>query len=69
MHGGKSIMCPRSDYGGEYLLGEFRQFLKDYGITSQKSAPSLLKHEGVAERRNKNSLGYSKIIDELCIFS
>ena len=67
MHRGKSIKSPRFDRRGEYLLGEFRQFLKDHGITSQKSAPGSLKQEGVAERRNKDSLGYGKIIDELCM--
>ena len=34
-------------------MGEFRQLLKDHGITSHKSAPGSLKQEGVAERRNK----------------
>ena len=38
-HRGKSIKTLRSDRGGEYLLGEFRQFLEDHGITSQMSAP------------------------------
>ena len=30
-HRGKSIKSLRSDRGGEYLLGEFRQFLEDHG--------------------------------------
>ena len=38
-HRGKSIKSLRSNCGGEYLLGEFRQFLEDHGITSQMSAP------------------------------
>ena len=33
-HHGRSIKSLRSDHGGEYLLGEFRQFLEDHGITS-----------------------------------
>ena len=33
-HQGKGIKSLRSDRGGEYLLGEFRQFLEDHGITS-----------------------------------
>ena len=33
-HHGRSIKSLRSDRGGEYLLGEFRQFLEDRGITS-----------------------------------
>ena len=67
MHRGKSIKSPRFDRGGEYLLGKFRQFLKDHGITSYKSALGSLQQEGVAERRNKDSLRYGKIIDELCM--
>ena len=65
MHQGKSIKSPRFDRRGEYLLGEFRQLLKDYGIISQKSSPGSLEQEGVVERRNKGSLGFGKIIDEL----
>ena len=38
-HRGKSIKSLQSDRGGEYPLGEFRQFLEDHGITSQMSAP------------------------------
>ena len=57
IHQGKSIKSPRFDRRDEYLLGEFRQLLKDHGITSQKSAPGSLKQEGVVERRNKGSLG------------
>ena len=33
-HRGKSINSLQFDRGGEYLLGEFRQFLEDHGITS-----------------------------------
>ena len=36
---GKSIKSLRSNHGGEYLLGEFRQFLEDHGIMSQLAAP------------------------------
>ena len=34
-HRGKSIKSLQFDRGGEYLLGEFQQFLEDHGITSQ----------------------------------
>ena len=51
-HQGKSIKSLQSDRGGEYLLGEFRQFLEDYGITSQLAAPGQPQQNGVAERRN-----------------
>ena len=39
-HQVKSIKSLRSDRGGEYLLGEFTQFLENYGITSHMSTPS-----------------------------
>ena len=37
-HRGRSIKS-LADHGGEYLLGEFRQFLEDHGITSLLAAP------------------------------
>ena len=51
-HRGKSIKSLRSDHGGEYLLGEFRQFLEDHGITSQLAALGQPQQNGVAERKN-----------------
>ena len=56
-HRGKSIKSLRSDRGGEYLLGEFRQFLIDHGITSQLAAPSQPQQNGVAKRQNRTLLG------------
>ena len=53
---GKSIKSLRFDHRGEYLLGEFRQFLEDHGITSQMSAPGQPQQNGVAERRNRTLL-------------
>ena len=38
-HQGKSIKSLRSDRGGKYIFGEFRQYLEDYRITSQISTP------------------------------
>ena len=54
-HHGRSIKSLRSDRGDEYLLGEFRQFLKDYGITSQLAAPGQPQQNGVTERQIKHS--------------
>ena len=51
-HRGKSIKSLRYDRGGEYLLAEFRQYLKDHGITSQMSAPGQPQQNEGAERRN-----------------
>ena len=55
-HRGKSIKSLRYDRGGEYLLGEFRQFLEDHGITSHMSAPGQPQQNGVTERRNRTLL-------------
>ena len=55
-HRGRSINSLRSDHGGEYLLGEFRQFLEDQGITSQLAAPGQPQQNGVTERRNRTLL-------------
>ena len=49
---GKCIKILRSDRGGEYLLGEFKAYLSEVGITSQLSAPEMPQQNGVAERRN-----------------
>ena len=46
----------RSDRGGEYLSGEFQQYLIDNGIISQFSAPGTPQQNGVAERRNRTLL-------------
>ena len=36
---GKHIKDLRSDRGGEYLLGEFKEYLTQHGIVSQMSSP------------------------------
>ena len=53
---GKCIKSLRSDRGGEYLLGEFRDYLSENGITSQLTAPGTPQQNGVAERRNRTLL-------------
>ena len=51
-HRGKIIKSLRSDLGGEYLLGKFRQYLKDHGITSQMFAHNQPQHNGVVEEES-----------------
>ena len=55
-HRHKSIKSLRSDRGGEYLFSEFRQYLKDHGITYHMSAPGQPQQNGVTERRNRTLL-------------
>ena len=51
---GKTIKSLRSDRGGEYLDQEFEDFMVEYGIVSQLTAPGTPQQNGVAERRNRN---------------
>ena len=46
---GKCIKVIRSDRGGEYLLGDFKDYLTQNGIVSQLTAPGTLQQNGVAE--------------------
>ncbi|KAL8125161.1 hypothetical protein AgCh_012728 [Apium graveolens] len=43
-------------HGGEYFLGEFREYLSENGIESQLTAPGTPQQNGVAERRNQTLL-------------
>ena len=47
-----SIKVLRSDRGGEYLSGEFLNYLKENGILSQWTPPATPQLNGVSERRN-----------------
>ena len=53
---GKHIKAIRSDCGGEYLLGDFKDYLTQNGIVPQLTAPGSPQQNGVAERRNKTLL-------------
>ena len=53
---GKSLLCLRSDRGGEYLDTEFKDHLIEHGIVSQLTALGTPQQNGVAERRNRTML-------------
>ena len=53
---GKVIKTLRSDRGGEYLLGEFEDHLKEEGIISQLTAPCTPQQNGVSKRRNRTPM-------------
>src|ERR1044072_143610 len=53
---GKSIKMLRSDRGGEYLSGDFLDYLKENWIISQWTPPGTPQHNGVSERRNRTLL-------------
>ncbi|KAK4386091.1 Retrovirus-related Pol polyprotein from transposon TNT 1-94 [Sesamum angolense] len=53
---GRKIKTLRSDRGGEYLSGEFIDYLKENGIVSQRTPPGTAQLNGVAERMNRTLL-------------
>ena len=53
---GKNIKTLRFDWGGEYLSREFIDHLRDCGIISQLTPPSIPQWNGVSERRNRTLL-------------
>ncbi|KAL0411561.1 UNVERIFIED_CONTAM: Retrovirus-related Pol polyprotein from transposon RE2 [Sesamum latifolium] len=52
----RKIKALRSDRGGEYLSGEFINYLKENRILSQWTPPGAPQLNGVAERRNRTLL-------------
>ncbi|KAH9679182.1 Integrase catalytic domain-containing protein [Citrus sinensis] len=52
----KNIKKLRSDRGGEFLSGDFKEYLVENGIISQLTAPGTPQQNGVAERRNTTLL-------------
>ncbi|KAL0406291.1 UNVERIFIED_CONTAM: Retrovirus-related Pol polyprotein from transposon TNT 1-94 [Sesamum latifolium] len=52
----RKIKALRSDRGGEYLSGEFIDYLKENGILSQWTPPRTPQLNGVAERMNRTLL-------------
>ncbi|KAL0394325.1 UNVERIFIED_CONTAM: hypothetical protein Slati_4398700 [Sesamum latifolium] len=50
------IKALQSDRGGEYLSGDFIDYLKENGILSQWTPPGTPQLNGVAERRNRTLL-------------
>ena len=53
---GKHIKVIRSNRGGEYLLGDFKDYLTKNGIISQLTTPGTPQQNGVVERRNRTLL-------------
>ncbi|KAL0286513.1 UNVERIFIED_CONTAM: hypothetical protein Sradi_7145300 [Sesamum radiatum] len=54
----------RSDWGGEYLSGEFIVYLKENGILSQWTPRGTLQLNGMAERRKSNPIAHGSIRDK-----
>ena len=62
---GKRIKAIRSDCGGEYLLGDFKDYLIENGIVSPMTALGTPQQNGVAERRNKTLLVFRPLKTQL----
>ncbi|GKA16630.1 retrotransposon protein, putative, ty1-copia subclass [Tanacetum coccineum] len=48
----KTIKALQSDRGGEYIIQEFKDYLKGCGIIQQLTPPYTPQHKGVSETRN-----------------
>ncbi|KAL0285850.1 UNVERIFIED_CONTAM: Transposon Ty1-BL Gag-Pol polyprotein [Sesamum angustifolium] len=55
----RKIKTLQSDRSGEYLSGEFKDYLKKNGIVSNWTLPGMPQLNGVAERRNRTLLDIS----------
>ena len=53
---GKHIKAIRFDCGGEYLIGDFKDYLTENGIISQFTALGTPQQNGVVERWNRTLL-------------
>jgi transposase InsO family protein len=57
-----SVKNFRSDSGGEYMSHEFREFLQQKGILSQRSCPNTPQQNGMAERKNRHLLDVTRTL-------
>ena len=53
---GKCIKVLRSNRGGEYLLDQFKEYLKENEIISQLTPFATPQHNSIAKRRNRTLL-------------
>jgi len=56
----KKIKALRSDNSGEYTSHQFAKFLRDSGISHEKTAPYSPEQNGVSERANRTLVGRAK---------
>jgi hypothetical protein len=59
---GNKIKFFRSDRGGEFMSGEFTEFLEEQGITRETTAPGTPQQNGVAERMNQTLIGGARAL-------
>ena len=54
---GKQVKALRSDNGGEYISGKFKDFYSKEGTRRELIAPHNPQQNGVAKRKNKTIVG------------
>eukprot|EP00253_Pinus_taeda_P019110 PITA_19110 len=59
---GKKVKALRSDNGGEFISGEFKDFCSAEGIRRELIAPHNPQQNGVAERKNRMIVGATRVI-------
>ena len=57
---GKQVKVLRSDNGGEFISGEFKEFCSTEGIRRELIAPHNPQQNGVAERKNRTIVGVAR---------
>ena len=57
---GKQVKALRSDNGGEYILGEFKESCRKEGIRREFIAPHNPQHNGVMKRNNRTIVGIAR---------
>ena len=57
---GKQVKALRSDNGGEYISGEFKDFCSKEGIRRELIAPHNPQQNVVAERKNRMIMGTAR---------
>ena len=53
---GRKIKCLRTDNGGENVSTVFEDFLKEKGVTHQRTVPKTPEQNGVSERMMNRTL-------------
>jgi hypothetical protein len=56
----KQVKAPRRDNGGEYISNEFKDFYNKEGIQRELIAPHNPQKNGVAERKNRMTVGATR---------
>ena len=59
---GKQVKALRSDNGGEYIVGEFKDFCSTEGIRRELIAPHNPQQNGVVERKNRTIVGAARVM-------